>query len=73
MGLTIPVPGGEVWAEDAGGDGAPVVLVHADWTDSRVEDPDPPVFGRLAEVRVPAAALAGERLAQVIAETVPGY
>jgi 3-oxoadipate enol-lactonase len=39
MGLTVPVPGGEVWAEDAGGDGAAVVLVHADWTDSRVWSP----------------------------------
>jgi 3-oxoadipate enol-lactonase len=39
MELMVPVPGGEVWAEDTGGDGAPVVLVHADWTDSRVWTP----------------------------------
>lgn len=35
----VPVPGGEVWADDAGGDGAPVVLVHADWTDARIWSP----------------------------------
>jgi len=44
MELTVPVPGGEVWAEDTGGedtggDGPPLVLVHADWTDSRVWTP----------------------------------
>lgn len=39
MELTVPVPGGEVWAEDTGGAGPPVVLVHADWTDSRVWTP----------------------------------
>jgi 3-oxoadipate enol-lactonase len=39
MELTVPVPGGEVWAEDTGGDGTPLVLVHADWTDSRVWTP----------------------------------
>jgi CysZ protein len=30
----IPVEGAELWAEDTGGDGIPVVLIHADWTDS---------------------------------------
>jgi 3-oxoadipate enol-lactonase len=39
MELTVPVPGGEVWAEDTGGNGTPLVLVHADWTDSRVWTP----------------------------------
>jgi 3-oxoadipate enol-lactonase len=39
MELTVPVPGGQVWAEDTGGTGPPVVLVHADWTDSRLWTP----------------------------------
>jgi 3-oxoadipate enol-lactonase len=33
MRLTIPVPGGVLAADDSGGDGPPVVLVHAGWTD----------------------------------------
>jgi 3-oxoadipate enol-lactonase len=33
MQLTIPVPGGVLAADDSGGDGTPVVLVHAGWTD----------------------------------------
>lgn len=33
MELTIPVEGGELAADDSGGDGPPVVLVHAGWTD----------------------------------------
>jgi 3-oxoadipate enol-lactonase len=36
---TVPVPGGKLWAEDSGGDGTPVVLVHGDWTDSGVWAP----------------------------------
>ncbi len=31
MELIIPLPGGEIWAEDTGGDGTPVVLVHPGW------------------------------------------
>jgi len=32
MELMVPVAGGEVWAEDTGGDGTPVVLVNANWS-----------------------------------------
>jgi 3-oxoadipate enol-lactonase len=39
MELTVPVPGGDVWAHDDGGDGIPLVLVHADWTDSGIWAP----------------------------------
>jgi pimeloyl-ACP methyl ester carboxylesterase len=39
MRVRIPVDGAELWAEDSGGDGSPVVLVHGDWTDSRIWDP----------------------------------
>ena len=44
MELSIPVDGGEVWAEDAGGDGTPLVLMHPGWGDSTIWDP---VLGRL--------------------------
>jgi len=43
--LTIPVAGGEIWAEDTGGDGAPLVLMHPGWGDSAIWDP---LIGRLA-------------------------
>ena len=33
MRLTIPVEGGELAADDSGGDGPPLVLVHAGWAD----------------------------------------
>ncbi len=33
MQLTIPVDGGVLAADDSGGDGPPLVLVHAGWTD----------------------------------------
>jgi 3-oxoadipate enol-lactonase len=33
MQLTIPVPGGVLAADDSGGDGPPLVLLHAGWTD----------------------------------------
>ena len=39
MEVRIPVAGGALWAEDTGGDGTPVVLVHADWTDSGIWSP----------------------------------
>jgi 3-oxoadipate enol-lactonase len=37
--LAVPVAGGELRAEDTGGDGTPVVFVHGDWTDSGVWAP----------------------------------
>lgn len=37
--MSVPVPDGTLWAEDTGGDGVPVVLVHADWTDSGIWAP----------------------------------
>ena len=46
MELTIPVPGGEVWAEDTGGDGTPVVLVNADWSTAGIWTP---VLGLLTD------------------------
>ncbi len=45
MDLTIPVDGGEVWAEDTGGGGTPLVLIHPGWGDSTIWDP---LLGRLA-------------------------
>jgi pimeloyl-ACP methyl ester carboxylesterase len=36
---SIPVEGGEISAEDTGGDGAALVLVHADWSDSGIWSP----------------------------------
>ena len=39
MEVRVPVAGGTLWAEDTGGDWMPLVLVHADWTDSRIWDP----------------------------------
>jgi 3-oxoadipate enol-lactonase len=37
--VRVPVAGGTVWAEDTGGGGAPLVLIHGDWTDSGIWDP----------------------------------
>jgi 3-oxoadipate enol-lactonase len=37
--VDVPVADGALWAEDTGGDGTPVVLVHADWTDARIWSP----------------------------------
>jgi 3-oxoadipate enol-lactonase len=34
--VSVPVAGGALSAEDTGGGGTPVVLVHADWTDSGI-------------------------------------
>lgn len=45
MELMVPVDGGEVWADDTGGDGPPLVLLHPGIGDSRVWDP---VLPRLA-------------------------
>ncbi|MFI6849927.1 alpha/beta fold hydrolase [Kitasatospora sp. NPDC050467] len=39
METTVPVASGELWAEDSGGDGLPLVLVHPGVGDSTVWDP----------------------------------
>jgi pimeloyl-ACP methyl ester carboxylesterase len=39
MELFIPVAGGEIWAEDTGGDGAPLVFIHPGWGDSSIWSP----------------------------------
>jgi 3-oxoadipate enol-lactonase len=39
MELTVPVAGGEVWAEDADGDGTPVILVNANWSTAAIWSP----------------------------------
>jgi 3-oxoadipate enol-lactonase len=36
--MRVPVADGTLWAEDTGGDGTPLVLVHADWTDAGIWD-----------------------------------
>ncbi|MEU3875846.1 MULTISPECIES: alpha/beta hydrolase [Streptomyces] len=38
MDITVPVPGGMVWAQDTGGEGMPVVLLHPGVGDSRIWD-----------------------------------
>jgi pimeloyl-ACP methyl ester carboxylesterase len=42
--VSVPVTGGALWAEDTGGDGAPVILIHADWTDSGIWSPVVPLL-----------------------------
>jgi pimeloyl-ACP methyl ester carboxylesterase len=39
MEKIVEVAGGTVWAEDTGGSGAPVVLLHPGIGDSRIWDP----------------------------------
>ncbi|MFF5970446.1 alpha/beta fold hydrolase [Streptomyces sp. NPDC012769] len=39
METTVPVDGGELWADDTGGDGLPMVLVHPGVGDSTIWDP----------------------------------
>ena len=46
MELTIPVPGGEIWAEDTGGDRTPVVLVNPGWSTAGIW---PPLMDLLAD------------------------
>jgi len=46
MELRIPVPGGEVWAEDTGGDGTPLILVNANWSTAEIWSP---LWGLLAD------------------------
>jgi 3-oxoadipate enol-lactonase len=45
MELAIPVADGEIWAEDTGGDGVPLVLMHPGWGDGGIWDP---LIGSLA-------------------------
>ncbi len=42
----VPVSGGEIWAEDTGGDGTPLVLVNADWSTAGIWSP---LLGLLAD------------------------
>src|SRR5271170_7139028 len=42
----IAVDGGEVWADDSGGDGPPLVLLHPGVGDSRIWDPVLPALAR---------------------------
>ena len=46
MELTIPVPDGEIWAEDTGGGGTPVVLVNPGWSTAGIWLP---MMGLLAD------------------------
>jgi len=36
MELTVPADGGEIWADDTGGPGTPIVLLHPGWGDSSI-------------------------------------
>ena len=83
----VTVDNGTVWADDSGGDGPPLVLLHPGVGDSRIwgaagtsqavmeqlrsaaraslvaedlELEDPPVFGRLGEISVPASLMVGD-------------
>ena len=44
MESMVQVKGGEIWADDSGGDGIPVVLLHPGVADSRVWDRVAPAF-----------------------------
>jgi len=46
----IEVDGGTVWADDTGGDGAPLVLLHPGVGDSRIWDPVLPALARTYRV-----------------------
>jgi 3-oxoadipate enol-lactonase len=39
MELIVPLPGGEIWAEDTDGGGTPVVLVHPSWGNADIWTP----------------------------------
>jgi 3-oxoadipate enol-lactonase len=39
MELAIAVPGGEVWAEDTGGGGTPLILANANWSTAGIWSP----------------------------------
>src|SRR5258708_1732510 len=45
MELTVSADGGEIWADDTGGPGTPIVLLHPGWGDSSIWLP---VMSRLA-------------------------
>jgi pimeloyl-ACP methyl ester carboxylesterase len=63
--LTIPVDGGEVWAQDTGGEGVPLVLLHPGWGDSSIWDPVLDSLnllpGRFRIVRYDTRGVAGSR------------
>ena len=44
MEVRVPVAAGTLSAEDSGSDRTPLVLVHADWTDSGIWDPVVPLL-----------------------------
>ena len=44
MAATVPVAGGQVWAEDTGGGGTAVVLIHGEWTDAGIWAPLVPLL-----------------------------
>lgn len=44
MEVSVPVDGGALWAQDTGGSGTPVVLIHGDWTDSGIWSPLVPLL-----------------------------
>lgn len=76
----IAVDGGEVWAEDGGGDGPPVVLLHPGVGDSRIWEPALPALTESYRVirydargfgRSPAPTVRFSLLADLI--TVLGY
>ncbi|MFI1014887.1 alpha/beta fold hydrolase [Streptomyces sp. NPDC020965] len=46
MNITVPVNGGEIWADDTGGDGPPLVLLHPGVGDSRIWDPVLPLLAK---------------------------
>ncbi|WP_093904580.1 alpha/beta fold hydrolase [Streptomyces sp. cf386] len=50
MGHMVQVKGGEIWADDSGGDGLPVVLLHPGVGDARVWDPVVPDLVELHRV-----------------------
>ncbi len=39
MDLTVPVEGGRLWADDTGGDGPVIVLLHPWWGDASIWAP----------------------------------
>ena len=76
----VAVEGGEVWADDSGGGGSPLVLLHPGVGDSRIWDPVLPVLAASYRVirydargfgRSPAPAVKFSLLADLI--TVLGY